>query len=254
MPPQAREALAGIIDRATERWTLKAEAHRERARAKAALAPDLLAFDDSPEGERLRRYELACGRAMSRSLDKMLKLRSAPDPVERTIESRRTTGIDMDQQIPATTELNVTNEPTEEQDRRKKTEERSDNTENMTNEPTEVGENVTNEPTNVQENTTNEPTAVWENTTNEPTNVQENTTNEPTAVCENTTNEPTVAADPWDSECMERSATTSDAGVAYLETEMDAEKVGEWIRAGIERQREIRAKTLRALNATRPEV
>ena len=35
---------------------------------------------------------------------------------------------------------------------------------------------------------------------------------------------------------------------------MDEEKVGEWIRSGIERQRELRAKALRALNATRPEV
>ena len=74
---QAREALLGIIERATERLTSKADAHRERARVMASLAPDILAFDDSHEGERLRRYELACGRAMSRSLDKMLKLRSA---------------------------------------------------------------------------------------------------------------------------------------------------------------------------------
>ena len=33
------------------------------------------AFDDSPEGERLRRFDLACGRGMARSLDSLLKLR-----------------------------------------------------------------------------------------------------------------------------------------------------------------------------------
>jgi len=74
-PTKAREALRGIIERATERLTSKAEAHRERARAMAALAPDLLAFDDGPEGERLRRYELATGRGMARSLDSLRKHR-----------------------------------------------------------------------------------------------------------------------------------------------------------------------------------
>ena len=49
----AREALFSIIDRATERLTLKAEIHRERARLMAALAPDLSAFDESQAGERL---------------------------------------------------------------------------------------------------------------------------------------------------------------------------------------------------------
>ena len=34
----------------------------------AALLPDILAFDDSREGERLRRYELASGRGLARSL------------------------------------------------------------------------------------------------------------------------------------------------------------------------------------------
>ena len=49
----AREALLSIIDRATERLTLKAEIHRERARLMVALAPDLMAFDESQAGERL---------------------------------------------------------------------------------------------------------------------------------------------------------------------------------------------------------
>ena len=70
----ARDALRALIDRATEPLTAKAEAFRERARIKAALAADILAFDPSVEAERLRRHELASGRAMARSLDTLLKL------------------------------------------------------------------------------------------------------------------------------------------------------------------------------------
>ena len=45
---QARQVLSAIIERATERLTAKAEAHRERARVMAELVPDILAFDDTP--------------------------------------------------------------------------------------------------------------------------------------------------------------------------------------------------------------
>ena len=41
-----------------------------------ALAPDLLAFDETTAGERLRRYELASGRGLSRSLEDLRKYRS----------------------------------------------------------------------------------------------------------------------------------------------------------------------------------
>ena len=75
---KAREVLVGIIERATERLTTKAEAHRERARVMAALAPDILAFDDSPDGERLRRFELASGRGLARSLGELRRHRSSP--------------------------------------------------------------------------------------------------------------------------------------------------------------------------------
>ncbi len=74
---KAREALLDIIERATERLKPKAEAHRERARVKAALAADCLAFDDSREGEYLRRFELASGRGVSRSLDDLRKHRQS---------------------------------------------------------------------------------------------------------------------------------------------------------------------------------
>ena len=72
---QAREALLGIIERATEHLTIKAEAHRERARVMAALAADILAFDDSPDGERLRRFDLASGRGLARSLAELRRHR-----------------------------------------------------------------------------------------------------------------------------------------------------------------------------------
>ena len=54
--------LAAMIERVTQRLALEADAHRERARLLAALAPDILAFDESVGGERLRRYELSSGR------------------------------------------------------------------------------------------------------------------------------------------------------------------------------------------------
>ena len=66
--PEARKMLLGIIERATERLAKKAEVHTERARVMAKLLPDLLAFDDSREGESLRRYDLANGRGLARSL------------------------------------------------------------------------------------------------------------------------------------------------------------------------------------------
>jgi hypothetical protein len=72
---EARQAMLGIVERATERLTAKAEAHRERARVMASLAPDFLAFDASPDGERLRRFDLASGRALARSLAELRKHR-----------------------------------------------------------------------------------------------------------------------------------------------------------------------------------
>ena len=40
--------------------------------------PDILAFDESLGGERLRRYELNSGRALARSLDELRKHRRSP--------------------------------------------------------------------------------------------------------------------------------------------------------------------------------
>ena len=77
-PATARAVLLALIERATQRLALQADAHRERARLLAALAPDILAFDESVGGERLRRYELMSGRALARSLDELRKHRRSP--------------------------------------------------------------------------------------------------------------------------------------------------------------------------------
>ncbi len=157
----AREALLSIIERATERLTLKAEIHRERARLMAALAPDLMAFDESQVGERLRRYELASGRGLSRSLEEIRKhRRSALSVVSGPLSV-------VSGEAEASTAPSALNE-------------RTDHGENAPNEATDRWENVPNEPTDAIENVTNEPTDRWENVPNEPTDAIENVTNEPT--------------------------------------------------------------------------
>jgi hypothetical protein len=130
----ARKALVGIVERATEQLTSKAAVHNERARVEKALVPDILAFDDSNEGERLRRYELACGRAMSRSLDNMLKVRKFVSGPLSVVSC----------QVEGTGESDATNEP-------------NDHLENATNEPNGYLENSTNEPNDAGEIVTNVP-------------------------------------------------------------------------------------------------
>ncbi len=66
---EARQALFRIVAQAVERLETIAEAHRKRAEINAHLIADQLAFDGSVEGERLRRYETSCGRALLRTLD-----------------------------------------------------------------------------------------------------------------------------------------------------------------------------------------
>ena len=72
-----RQTLYAIIDRATAQIAAKSEVHRMRAEINGSLAADRLAFDDSLEAERLRRFDLACGQGLARSLDSLLKLRRA---------------------------------------------------------------------------------------------------------------------------------------------------------------------------------
>ena len=52
--PAARAVLLGIVDKAIRRLNLLATTHQERDAQFVALSVHALAFDDTPEGERLR--------------------------------------------------------------------------------------------------------------------------------------------------------------------------------------------------------
>jgi hypothetical protein len=75
----ARAVLLGIVAKAMARLETLAAAHRARARADDAEQPARLAFDASIEGERMRRHQVSCGRALSRTLDTLLKIRRDAD-------------------------------------------------------------------------------------------------------------------------------------------------------------------------------
>ena len=205
---KAREALLEIIERVTQRLTTRADAHREQARVMAALATDFLAFDDSPGGERLRRYDLASGRGLSRSLDDLRKHRHSLVRGQLSVVSFPLSVVACEAE--ALSEAISPNEATAA-------------CENAGNEATTSGENAPNEPNAARENVTNEPNigplsvvssplpvcgctvevdemsarneanAGLEDGTNEPTTARENVTNEATVARENVTNEPTAA-------------------------------------------------------------
>ena len=78
----ARQMLLDIVDRATERLREKAEAHRRLAELDAISAADRLSWDDTPEGERLRRYELTCERTWMRMFDLLLKTRQKGEELD----------------------------------------------------------------------------------------------------------------------------------------------------------------------------
>jgi hypothetical protein len=147
-----------VVDLQTAQIALKAEAHRVRAEINDSLAADRLAFDDSPEAERLRRFDLACGRGLARSLDSLVKLRRDPElfnfPLSMDPGPLSAAGDTVESSAPP----------------------------NETNEPTAACEIVTNEPMD------------RENVTNEPTDAREIATIEPTDACEIVSNCPTLAA------------------------------------------------------------
>jgi hypothetical protein len=157
-PAAARQVLFDLIDQATAQLKIKAEEHHRRAEVVYALAAECLLFDDSPEGERLRRYELANGRAKARSLNELRIRQRSPLPVVRgqlqfvcgelSVASRSAEVL---------TEAIAPNEPTAHRDI------------------------APNEPTNTPETAPNEPTATSGIAPNEPTDTPENVTNEPTA-------------------------------------------------------------------------
>jgi hypothetical protein len=72
---QERATLVFVVDKVIADVKEKLALAEAREAKEAALDADCLAFDDSPEGERLRRYELAAHRRLMRSLDAFMKLR-----------------------------------------------------------------------------------------------------------------------------------------------------------------------------------
>jgi hypothetical protein len=84
----ARKALLEIVDRATERLKERAEVLCRLAKLDADSAADRLSWDDTAEGERVRRYELSCERTWSRMFDLLLKIRTRGDELDiATVES-----------------------------------------------------------------------------------------------------------------------------------------------------------------------
>ncbi len=78
----ARLMLLEIVDRATLELEDKAGVFRELEEINLQFAGHRLSWDDTPEGERLRRYGLTCRRTRSRMFDLLLKLRTTADELD----------------------------------------------------------------------------------------------------------------------------------------------------------------------------
>ena len=234
----AREALRELIGRATEHLTKTAEAHQERARAIAAAAPDFLAFDDSPEGERLRRFDLANGRGLARSLGELRRHRRSDvsGPQVSVVSGPLSVVGDM---ALSKDERNAPNEPTE-------------TLANVTNEATVACENVTNEATVACENVTNEAIVACENVTNEAIVACENVTNEATVACENMTNEPTDACENMTNELTEACENVTNEAKLGAESDggqtTDYSEEVESFEQGVARRKAAREEVTRKLN------
>jgi hypothetical protein len=71
----ARAELLDIVNRAAKSIQAKADELEELAELNAPYRANRLSWDDTPEGERLRRYELTCDRAWNRAFDLFMKIR-----------------------------------------------------------------------------------------------------------------------------------------------------------------------------------
>jgi hypothetical protein len=78
----ARQWLLELVDRTTEQLRQKAEVLRELAELDAAYAADRLSWDDTDEGERLRRYDLSCNRTLLRMFELLLKVRRTGEELD----------------------------------------------------------------------------------------------------------------------------------------------------------------------------
>jgi hypothetical protein len=78
----ARQALVEIVDLATEQLQKNMEVLCQIAALDAASAAERASWDDSVEGERLRRYEATCSRIWLRMFDLLLKARRAGEELD----------------------------------------------------------------------------------------------------------------------------------------------------------------------------
>jgi hypothetical protein len=78
----ARLMLLEIVDRASAELEADASVYRELAQTNLKFASHRLSWDDTPEGERLRRYGLTCKRTKSRMFDLLLKIRATADELD----------------------------------------------------------------------------------------------------------------------------------------------------------------------------
>jgi hypothetical protein len=75
----AREGLLELVEGVIAGLDARAAEHAARAEREAALAPGRLAFDDDPEGQRLRRLQQRLLGSLLRTVDLLWKLRRRPD-------------------------------------------------------------------------------------------------------------------------------------------------------------------------------
>jgi hypothetical protein len=71
----ARRVLQELVDGQIARLERLLRRNQEIAEADAAVAPDRLAFDPSPEADKLRRYSLSAARLVNQTLTTLIKLR-----------------------------------------------------------------------------------------------------------------------------------------------------------------------------------
>ena len=106
-----RQALIALIDRAVEQVKAKLAVAEERAERDAALRADCLSFDDSHEGELIRRYETSSRRAFLRSLSEFYKARREADQQEEPYPDDTTEETDALDPIDPTATIATTCEP-----------------------------------------------------------------------------------------------------------------------------------------------
>ncbi len=85
----ARAALRELVSEQTERLETLLAAHLER---ESAADPDAVGFQDTAEGERLRRYQMACNRTLLRILETLRKRHRDTDKDDGKKRGRKMSG------------------------------------------------------------------------------------------------------------------------------------------------------------------